>query len=138
MSPLPHRRRTAPLVLAAAAALLLVPACANGDNESPSTPTSPAATSPASPSPSPDTAKRITTKNFAFSPATLTVRAGEKVTVVNEDSVAHTVTATEGKAFDTGSIEGGRSGTFTAPSAPGSYPFVCTFHPYMKGTLIVR
>ncbi|MFE1310503.1 cupredoxin domain-containing protein [Streptomyces sp. NPDC058755] len=77
-------------------------------------------------------------KNFAFSPAALTVKAGEKVTVVNEDSTAHTVTATQGGDFDTGSIAGGKSGTFTAPSKAGSYAFVCTFHPNMKGTLTVR
>ncbi|MFF4576608.1 cupredoxin domain-containing protein [Streptomyces sp. NPDC001410] len=77
-------------------------------------------------------------KNFAFSPAALTVKAGEKVTVVNEDSTAHTVTATQGGDFDTGSIAGGKSGSFTAPSKAGSYAFVCTFHPNMKGTLTVR
>ncbi|MFI7413591.1 plastocyanin/azurin family copper-binding protein [Streptomyces sp. NPDC049627] len=35
-------------------------------------------------------------KDFAFSPATLTVQAGQKITVINEDSAAHTVTASEG------------------------------------------
>lgn len=77
-------------------------------------------------------------KDFAFSPANLEVRPGEKITVVNEDSAAHTVTATEGDAFDTGSIAGGKSGTFTAPSEAGEYDFVCTFHPNMTGTLTVR
>ncbi|MFJ9011640.1 cupredoxin domain-containing protein [Streptomyces canus] len=48
------------------------------------------------------------------------------------------MTATEGKAFDTGNIDGGKTGTFTAPTKSGSYPFICTFHPNMKGTLIVR
>ncbi|ALV38559.1 hypothetical protein AS200_14600 [Streptomyces sp. CdTB01] len=66
------------------------------------------------------------------------MRPGEKITVVNKDSAAHTVTATEGNAFDTGSIPGGKSRTFTAPSKVGEYAFVCTFHPNMKGTLIVR
>lgn len=77
-------------------------------------------------------------KDFAFSPANLEVRPGGKIAVVNEDSAAHTVTATEGDAFDTGSIAGGKSGTFTAPTKAGEYAFVCTFHPNMTGTLIVR
>ncbi|MEU0170573.1 cupredoxin domain-containing protein [Streptomyces iakyrus] len=132
-----HRRHTAPLLVAAAATLLLASACANGDDGSPATTSSPTATSPASPPASPGPV-RITMKDFAFSPATLTVKAGEKVTVANEDSAAHTVTATEGGAFDTGSIAGGKSGTFTAPSKAGSYDFVCTFHPNMTGTLTVR
>lgn len=77
-------------------------------------------------------------ENFAFSPADPQVRAGEKITVVNKDSAAHTVTATEDDTFDTRSISGGESGTFTAPSQAGRYAFDCTFHPHMTGTLIVR
>ena len=29
------------------------------------------------------------------------------------------------------------TGTFVAPSTPGSYPFGCTYHPDMAGTLVV-
>ncbi|MGR4880406.1 cupredoxin domain-containing protein [Streptomyces sp. LARHCF249] len=76
-------------------------------------------------------------RGFNFVPAEVKVRAGATVTVVNDDSAPHTLTATEGDAFDTGTIEGGESGTFTAPSKPGSYPFLCSLHPQMKGTLIV-
>ncbi|WP_189190588.1 cupredoxin domain-containing protein [Streptomyces albiflavescens] len=125
-----HRRRATCLVLAAAAALLPVTACSGGNGNASSV------TSTASSAPSP--AAQITMKNFAFDPATITVKPSQKVTVVNKDAVAHTVTATEGKAFDTGNIDGGKSGTFTAPSKSGSYRFVCTYHSNMKGTLIVR
>ncbi|MFE4636227.1 cupredoxin domain-containing protein [Streptomyces sp. NPDC056773] len=76
-------------------------------------------------------------KGFKFIPADVKVAAGAKVTVINEDSAPHTLTATEGYAFDTGTIEGGASGTFTAPSKPGSYSFYCSVHPDMKGTLVV-
>ncbi|MEV0371666.1 cupredoxin domain-containing protein [Streptomyces sp. NPDC050636] len=80
---------------------------------------------------------RITIKDFAFDPATLTVRPGAKVTVVNEDSAPHTVTATGTKSFDTGSIGPGETATFTAPSKAGSHPYICDFHQSMKGTLTV-
>ncbi|ALV38580.1 hypothetical protein AS200_15220 [Streptomyces sp. CdTB01] len=76
-------------------------------------------------------------ENFAFSPANLRVRPGTKITVVNRDSATHTVTATGNKKFDTGSIAGDATAAFTAPSAPGSYSYICTIHPNMKGTLTV-
>jgi plastocyanin len=57
--------------------------------------------------------------------------------VINEDPVAHTLTAKD-KSFDSGTIAGGERGRFTAPSRPGSYPYICAFHEYMTGTLIVK
>lgn len=137
VSPSPRRRRAVPLVLGAVAALLLATACSDGDGEpSPAPPSPPTSSAPSSPESA--GALRITTEDFAFSPADPEVGPGEKITVVNKDSAAHTVTATDGDAFDTGSIAGGESGTFTAPSEAGRYAFVCTFHPNMTGTLIVR
>jgi plastocyanin len=79
----------------------------------------------------------ITIQNFSFSPAKVTVTPGEKVTVTNKDSVAHTVTAND-KKFNTGDIEPGKTVTFTAPSSPGSYPYICTIHQYMTGMLTVK
>lgn len=137
MTPSARHPRTTPLMLAAIAALSFATACSNSGGGSPSTTSSPASSASA-PASTNAGAVHITMKNFAFSPATLTVKAGEKVTVVNEDSAAHTVTSTQSGAFDTGSITGGKSGTFTAPSKAGSYTFTCTFHPNMKGTLTVR
>ncbi|MFE9423705.1 cupredoxin domain-containing protein [Kitasatospora sp. NPDC006697] len=81
-------------------------------------------------------AGRITIKDFQFQPATLTVHPGQSVTVVNEDPTAHTVSADD-KSFDTKAIEGGASATFTAPSTPGSHPYICSIHQYMHATLAV-
>jgi plastocyanin len=81
-------------------------------------------------------AHAITIKNFAFSPNSITVTPGATVTVTNGDSVAHTVTSKTG-AFDTGDIQAGQSKTFTAPNKAGSYPYICTIHQYMAGTLTV-
>lgn len=82
-------------------------------------------------------ATRITIKNFMFGPAALTVHPGAKVTVVNQDSTAHTVTATGDKEFDTGTIAPGRTATFTAPAKPGTYGYICSIHQFMTGTLTV-
>jgi plastocyanin len=71
-----------------------------------------------------------------FEPATVTVRSGERVRFVNRDLFAHTATQS-GHAFDSGSIAPGGSWVWVAGAA-GRWPYVCAFHPTMKGELIVR
>ena len=80
-------------------------------------------------------ADTITIKDFQFSTPD-SVAPGAKVSVNNQDGTAHTVTADSGNAFDDQANPGNSS--FTAPSEPGSYPFHCTFHPEMHGTLVVK
>ncbi|MFJ7248843.1 cupredoxin family copper-binding protein [Kitasatospora sp. NPDC098652] len=89
-----------------------------------------------SPAQSSTGALQVIIKNFAFAPAALTVKAGQTVTVVNQDSTAHTLTASD-KSFDTGTIQPGASATFTAPQQSGDHPYICTIHPFMHGTLTV-
>ncbi|MGW7053520.1 cupredoxin domain-containing protein [Streptomyces sp. NPDC054887] len=126
----PRRPRAA--VAAAALCLLATTGCSDSKG-SPESPTSAASVSPSLPKEA-----RITIKDFTFKPADLAVRPGAKVTVVNEDSSPHTVTATGSKAFDTGDIAAGKTLTFTAPSKSGKYAYICTIHPSMKGSLTVR
>jgi hypothetical protein len=57
------------------------------------------------------------------------------VTWTNTGALAHTATAANG-AFDTGLVEPGESKTM-ALAAPGTYEYLCTPHPWMKGTLTV-
>lgn len=80
----------------------------------------------------------IETKNFAFSPTTIKIKAAGTITYTNGDSVAHSFTADDGESFDSGLVGRDRSTTITAPSVPGTYTFHCTPHPSMKGTLIVE
>jgi plastocyanin len=87
----------------------------------------------------PVTSDSIVIKNFAFSPSSLTVSPGAVVTVRNEDSVTHTLTdKADSKLFNTGPVSPGQTKTFKAPDKPGSYPFLCTIHQFMTGTLVVR
>jgi plastocyanin len=83
------------------------------------------------------TGARIVIKNFGFS-GTFRVHRGQRVTVVNRDFVAHTLTSNTKGKFNTGRIpaNGGRR-TFTAPKRLGHYGFHCSIHPEMKGTLTV-
>lgn len=132
-------KRTA---LVAGSLLLVLTGCSNssgggsGSTTGPASP-SPSVTGTASGSPT-NAASTLTIQNFAFHPANLTVAPGTVVTVTNADSTAHTVTASGTKPFDTGTIAPGRTVTFTAPKAAGSYPYTCTIHPFMKGLLTVR
>ncbi|MHA7154030.1 cupredoxin domain-containing protein [Arthrobacter sp. TMN-50] len=65
------------------------------------------------------------------------VAPGAEVTVINNDSAAHTVTSDEEGMFD--SVFGpNETVTFTAPDEPGDYSFICTYHPAMVGTLVVE
>jgi plastocyanin len=75
-------------------------------------------------------------QNFGFNPVTITVAAGTTITWTNKDNVAHTVTSTTG-IFDSGSF--GTNGTYVHTfSTAGNFPYYCTIHPYMTGTVIVN
>ncbi|MGO4186374.1 cupredoxin domain-containing protein [Pseudarthrobacter sp. TAF60_1] len=82
-------------------------------------------------------AATITIQDFKYG-APITVPPGATVTVTNMDAAAHTVTADKGSAFDAKVAGHGGTATFTAPSAPGTYPYHCTHHPDMHGTLTVK
>jgi plastocyanin len=73
-------------------------------------------------------------KGFAFEPATLEVKVGDTVTFKNEDSAPHNVSI-DGKEL--GSQDPGASVTWTAEKA-GTFPYTCTIHPSMNGTIVVK
>jgi plastocyanin len=74
---------------------------------------------------------------FKFRPGSLTVDPGGRITITNRDGTAHTVTADNGRSFDTGNIDPGAAATVTLSKA-GTYAFHCTIHPFMHGTFVVR
>ena len=78
----------------------------------------------------------VSIENMQFQPATLTVKAGDSVVWVNKDMFPHTATSTS-DAFDSGQIEAGASWTFRAATT-GEFPYVCSLHPTMGGTLRVE
>ena len=73
--------------------------------------------------------------DMAFAPADVTVSVGETVTWTNADPMVHTVTSTTG-AFDSGDLDEGETYTVTF-TAPGTYSYLCTPHPFMTGTVTV-
>jgi plastocyanin len=79
---------------------------------------------------------QVKMQNIAFSPKATTVKVGQKVTWVNDDSVAHNVTANSGASFK--SKDFGNGGTFSfTPTKAGTIKYVCTLHPGMSATLTV-
>ncbi len=72
----------------------------------------------------------------SYKPATLSLRRGDSVVWVNKDLFPHTATS-KAAGFDSGAIAAGISWTWKATKA-GEFPYACTFHPTMKGTLRVK
>jgi plastocyanin len=79
---------------------------------------------------------QVVIENFSFVPATLTVKAGTKVTWVNRDDVPHTATDTE-KRFNSKALDTDDQFAFTF-SEPGTYNYFCALHPKMTGQIIVK
>lgn len=78
----------------------------------------------------------VTIVDFAFDPPAVTVRVGETVTWTNKDDVAHTVTSEEQGPLASGDLAGGAEFKKMFDT-PGSFPYICTIHPYMTGTVEV-
>jgi plastocyanin len=133
----PTRRfRGGALVLVLGGALLLAACSSGGSGSSGAGSVASTSTSSATGGGSATKTSSITISNFMFSPMSATVAPGATVTVTNKDSVTHTLTATN-STFDTGDIGAGQSKTFTAPTKPGKYSYICNIHQYMMGTIVV-
>lgn len=109
----------------------------------------PAQPAPAPAEPAPDTAPAapepvaraaqsgsVTIVDFAFNPGTITIDEGDTVTWVNDGPTPHSATAPDG-SFDTGVFPAGQSRSHTFAQA-GTYAYICTPHPNMRGTVVVR
>jgi len=79
-------------------------------------------------------AQSISIKGFAFSPAELTINKGDTVTWTNEDSATHTVV---GGVLHSQDLANGQAFSFTFTEI-GTYDYICTHHPSMKGKIIVK
>jgi hypothetical protein len=86
--------------------------------------------------PPPPSGNSVDIYNMAFSPTSLTIKAGTTVTWTNSDSYAHTVTAND-NSFDSGNLGSGKTFSKTFSTA-GTYPYHCNIHASMKATIIVQ
>lgn len=76
----------------------------------------------------------VSIKNFAFNPATVTIKAGSTVKWTNQDSAAHQI---KSNLFNSSALNTGDSYEFTF-NTPGQYDYTCAIHPSMKGKIIVE
>jgi plastocyanin len=74
--------------------------------------------------------------NFSFGPAAVTVAVGTTITWTNHDDIPHTVVSTDG-AFKSKVLDTDEKFTFTFDK-PGTYPYFCSIHPKMTGTVKVQ
>jgi plastocyanin len=114
--------------------------CGSGYSSTPS----PSAPSPTpSPTPSGSQATTITIPTnartlgtAAFVPNPTTVSQGTVVTWSNTDSTTHDMVSDNG-VWDSGRVAPNDSFKFTF-TAKGTYPYHCTLHPGMTGTIVVQ
>lgn len=131
-------RRTA--VLCAVLALAFAGCGSSSSKDSTTTGgTTTAASTPATPDSASSAPKRVAVKiaGFAFKAPRVTIRAGGSVVWTNEDSTPHTATVAGNGTMDTGSLKQGQSKALVFAKA-GTYRYVCGFHPYMHGVVVVQ
>ncbi|MCL5102923.1 MAG: PQQ-dependent sugar dehydrogenase [Armatimonadetes bacterium] len=80
--------------------------------------------------------------SFAFNPATVKILPGDSVTWTNRDAFAHTTTSGTGTPpvadgiWNSGSLGLNASFTRVFPTS-GTFPYFCSFHTTMRGTVLV-
>ncbi len=78
----------------------------------------------------------IAIRDFTFIPKEMNVPVGTTVTWTNVDSVAHTATSDDG-AFNSGNLNPGQGYSYQFEKA-GTFHYTCSYHPGMKGTIVVE
>lgn len=121
-----------------ALAALLVAGCGSGDSESAETTTAGSSSAGAPTTEKKNAAVTVTVSDMEFSPAEITVNAGDTVTWKFSDRFPHNVQGMGDKAMGINSPimnTGEWSYTFTAP---GTFRYICSLHPQMRGTVTVK
>jgi plastocyanin len=84
----------------------------------------------------------VTVKQFQFMPAELTVKPGTNVTWTNQDNIHHTATSGATPGNPDGTFDGQMDGPGKSFShvfdQSGRYPYFCSRHTSMTGTVVVQ
>ena len=96
--------------------------------------TTPMATSAPTSAPS----AKVAIDNFSFTPAELTITAGQTVTWINHDDVPHTVISRKpDRSLKSDALDTDETYKHTFATA-GTYDYFCSVHPHMTGRVIVK
>ena len=80
---------------------------------------------------------KVNIDDLKFGPKEIKIKKGDTVVWTNNDDRDHTVTADDGKSFDSGNLK--VSGKFEHKfEKAGRYKYHCEYHPRMKATIIVE
>jgi plastocyanin len=80
--------------------------------------------------------KRVAISNFKFHPARIVVTRGTRIVWTNSDSDPHTIKS-KAAGWSSSALDTGKSFSRVATKA-GTFHYICTIHPFMHGTVIVR
>lgn len=81
--------------------------------------------------------QQVMMQDYAYGPATLTVRVGDTVTWMQHDQAPHDVVTTSAPvAFRSPQLSAGQSWSHTF-TKPGTYSYYCSVHPDMRATVTV-
>ena len=81
------------------------------------------------------TTVEATVGGFQWGP--VTAKVGDVITWTNSDSAPHKVGLDDGSCTMSGNIAGGGGKASLVFSVAGTYPFHCTIHSQMKGTITI-
>ncbi len=103
----------------------------------PAASTNPPDDAAASTQPAPSEEVRVRIVDFAFEPPTITIKPGTTVVWTNDGPTQHTTASKEGNVWESQILE--QSDVFRYQfERSGTYPYWCTLHPSMLGTVIVE
>jgi plastocyanin len=114
--------------------IALAAACGSYSSEPSPTPTPTPGDGPSTAVTIPSNAENL--GNRAYAPDIVSVDVGAMVTWTNTDSIDHTTTS-DGTGWNSGTVAPGGRFSVTFQNA-GTFPYHCTIHPGMVGTVVVR
>ncbi len=129
-------RRTAYVVVALALGIALAMGCGGSKSSNPYSSNN---NNPPPPPPPPVSTHthNITIANFSFSPASLSIPAGDTVIWTNTDAVGHTVTSDTGSELGSSILATGATYMHVFTTAETA-SYHCSIHTYMHGAVIAQ
>lgn len=73
-------------------------------------------------------------RSYKYIPQNITIKVGQTVMWANNDTVLHDVV---GSGIESDYLQKGEKFTYTFEEE-GTYPYICTIHPWMEGEVIVE